>query len=1021
MTLKSTVSCFFYLILLSVLHSCDSHTDAGSPYSPEESMKHIKIPEGFRLELVASEPLIRDPVEIAFDPNGDLYVVEMPEYPSKGKNSPSSTVVKLTDTDGDGIYDKRTVFVEDLPFVNGVMPWKNGVLVTNAPDILYFEDTTGDGKADIRKVVLTGFATTNPQLRVSNLRYGIDNWIYGTYFNAFGSGGDAQFEGKGEPLSFPQSPEEKKFDIKPGMDFRFRPDDYIVERSGGVSQFGNAFDSYGNRFTLMNADHIRHVVIPHRYPERNAHFSLSNEMESLSDHEKATRLYSITKNMQDFRSSEHEVGHVTSACGNTIYNGGIFPQEYTNLAIMCDPARNVVHADRLSSKGATFTASRILENREFMGSSESWFRPVNSTIGPDGGLYVVDMYRKLVEHPAFIPHSGTLTKEGGYQTQVGIILESDFYEGQDRGRIYRIVPENYKSENKKTVFDSNSPDQLIEYLNHPNYWWRINAQRLLVASGAMSLKSELENNLNKSLSPEGYIHTLWTMEGLGILDDQVVENALKNENGEVRKQAVILSEPRLSNPKIIDQLVALSKDPEVHVQFQTLLTLGMLPHQKSFEPVFSIIRNHLADKWFQDAACLTITDHSVFWFEKVLEIPTENDSQEKGKGELLKKIAEITGSLQNKAAITGLLGFILLEKSSPIQTASLAGLQKGLQQGGKIQNLSSIGQQHLLKLISMQPIDVQNAALDLATLLKFDKSAALESALVKSKTMIIKGDEPDELLMINAVKTLGLNPDGIDQNIVDDLLSSKRSIAFQQVAVETLINQGDNRTIDKMIAHWNNFPKAVRDVVEQKFLGNEKLTLRLMQSVKEEKAKPSLISRKAQSLLKQHPNKDIRELANQTLTNFSLDQRKEVEIKYYDATAKKGNIQNGKVIFDRACSQCHRLEGIGHEIGPDLLTYVDRDKSSILRAILIPNNDIASGYDGMIIQTISGQTYSGTIANETPFQIVLRNVGGGEQTIKRDQIKTIQAMEVSLMPDGLENSIQIDEMADLLEYLKSLN
>lgn len=1020
MTLKSSGSLFVYMLSFVVLMSCQTGTDSGSPYSPQESMKNIQIPEGFRLELVASEPLIRDPVEIAFDTHGDLYVVEMPEYPSRGKNSPSSTVVKLTDTDGDGVYDKRTVFAEDLPFVNGVMPWKNGVLVTNAPDILYFEDTTGDGRADIRKVVLTGFATTNPQLRVSNLRYGIDNWIYGTYFNAFGSGGDAQFEGKGEPLSFPQSPEKKKFDIKPGMDFRFRPDDYVVERSGGVSQFGNTFDAYGNRFTLMNADHIRHVVIPHRYAERNAHYSLSNEMESISDHEKATRLFSITKNMQDFRSSEHEVGHVTSACGNSIYNGGIFPEEYNRIAFMCDPARNVVHADRLSVNGATFTASRIFENREFMGSTESWFRPVNTTIGPDGALYVVDMYRKLVEHPAFIPHSGILTKEGGYQTQVGIILESDFYEGQDRGRIYRIVPDNYQPDNKKPAIDDRSPEQWIAQLDHPNYWWRINAQRLLVTSGSISLKAELGNSLNKPLSPEGYIHTLWTMEGLRVLDDAIVEKALKHENGEVRKQSIILSETRLNNPDILNYLAKLSQDPEPYVQFQALLTLGMLPHQKSFEPVFGIVKNHLTEKWFQDAACLSITDHSVFWYKKVLDISSENDAKEKGKEELLKKIAGITGSLQNKADITDLLALIVNQQSSSVQTASLSGLQRGLQQGGKIQKLPVSGQEYLLELASMQDIAVQKAALDLAKLLKFDRSASLGAAIAQSKIMVTKGDEPDDHL-ISAVKILGLNPDGIDQDLADNLLSPKRSIAFQQVAMETLLDQGDVSILDKTIDHWNNFPKAVRDVAEQKFLGNEQRTLRLLKAVKDEKIKASLIGRKAQSVLKQHPDKDIRELANQVLTNFSLDQRKEVETKYYEATGKKGNLQNGKLVFERVCSQCHRLEGVGHEIGPDLLTYVDRDKSTILRAILIPNSDIAPGYDGIIIQTTDGQTFSGTIANETSSQVVLRNVGGGEQTIKREQIQTIRSMEVSLMPDGLEHSMNIDEMADLLEYLKSLN
>src|SRR5690606_13334644 len=252
-------------------------------------------------------------------------------------------------------------------------------------------------------------------------------------------------------------------------------------KSGGHSQFGNTFDEEGNRFTLMNADHIRHIVIPDRYASANPYFSLGSVMESVSDHGKATRLYSITENMLNFRMTDHEVGHVTSACGIAHYTGVAFPSAYDNDSFFCDPARNVVHVDALTRKGATFNAELILNEQEFIASPDSWFRPVGAKVGPDAALYIVDMYRKLVEHPAYIPHSGVKAEDGSWITQVGRITEDDFYAGQELGRIYRVAPKGHNNKGYASPkLGAASNEELVSQLENPNMWWRTNAQRLLV-------------------------------------------------------------------------------------------------------------------------------------------------------------------------------------------------------------------------------------------------------------------------------------------------------------------------------------------------------------------------------------------------------------------------------------------------------------------------------------------------------------------------------------------------------------
>ena len=257
----------------------------GPPFAPKEALTTFRLPEGFRIELVAAEPDVTDPVAIAFDPQGRIYAVEMIDYPDD--REPEGRIRLLEDRDGDGRFETSFVFADGFHFPTGVMPWKEGILVAAAPDIFYLADTDGDHRADKRQVLLSGFNPFNPQLRVNGLLYGIDNWIYGAYPKYGPSRRNPEQFGKpGSPLHFPDHPEVPPVDIAQlGTDFRFRPDQLKIEPAAGNSQYGNTFNERQHRFGLWNNNHIRHMVIENKYLERNPYQSVSSAMQFPSDHE----------------------------------------------------------------------------------------------------------------------------------------------------------------------------------------------------------------------------------------------------------------------------------------------------------------------------------------------------------------------------------------------------------------------------------------------------------------------------------------------------------------------------------------------------------------------------------------------------------------------------------------------------------------------------------------------------------------------------------------------------------------
>ena len=991
-----------HVLLAFATAAAGCHREAGPPFTPEQAQKTLRVEDGFTIELVAAEPDVASPVAMEFDEDGRMFVVEMPGYPLDTR--PTGRIRLLEDKDGDGRFERSTVFADGLVLPNSVMRYQKGVLVTAAPDVSYLEDADGDGKAERREKVLTGFAFTNPQHMVNTPVFGLDNWIYLAHEGPAGAViYQDLFGDPGSAIRFPGKPEVSPVEIGRHA-VRFRPDTFELEGRSGSSQFGHAFDEWGRYFTLDNSNHLRHEVIAARYLRRNPDLPVGDAMQNISDHGSNAKVFAITRRPRFELLTEP--GEFTSACSLTIDLGGVLTPAGERSSFVAEPAQNLVHRDVWSENGSTFTARRAREGAEFLASTDSWFRPVNMTVGPDGALYVVDYYRQMIEHPEWAStHVHNHAK--------------DMYAGQDRGRIWRITRTGGAKRPAPPHLGSATDEELVAALAHDNRWWRRTAQRLLVERGRGDVAPRLERLFAESPKPLGRLHALWTLEGLGKLDDSLVLAALDDTEAGVRENALRLAEPRLArSPALVVKALGMAEDESPKVRFQLLATLGGVDSAASRAAQEELLRRDLEDDWVQVAALTASPERASLYLKAALVTGSAFIASETGgRGGFLRRAAGAALARPASAELDGLLTRVAGTtdaKADWWRAAVASGLSRGAQERGGL-TVSARGRATLLDLAFDRAAAVRRAALEMLFVAKAAGGPRPDAAIRRAESLASRPDAPPDH-RADAVRLLAVLEPAPRKELFQRLVDPKEADDVQAAAVQALGRIPGDDVGTFLLGRWRALSATVRGEAAEALLAEPGRTRLLVAAMRKGEVQTWTLNFGQKRDLIMNDDPEIRALARPLLEQ-PPEEREKVLKRYEAALDREGDERRGREVFDRVCAKCHRKDGKGAQVGPDLGSVRNRAPSLLLADILLPSRAIAQNYESYVVETASGDVLEGIVASQTPSAIALRREGALERVVPRSEIRKMYASNLSAMPADLEQQVDVQQMADLLALL----
>lgn len=906
------------------------------PTSADEALGTFKIVPGYKLELVAAEPLVVDPIAIAFDEKRRMFVVEMRGY-SERRDERLGRIRLLTDEDGDGEFDRSTIYAEDLCWPTAVIAWDGGIFVAATPDIFYFKDVDGDGVSDSKATIFTGFGAgatrLNVQALVNSFKWGPDGRIHGA---TAGNGGRVHRFGQ----------DSDTITELRGLDFSFDPQtlDFRAENGGG--QYGLCFDHSGNKFVCSNSNHIQLIRYPRRYagaPMKPARGGISKdgpaaEVFRLSQDEPwrvvRTRWRIDGKVKGPVEGGGRVSGYFTAATGIGIHRGDAF---------ICDAGSNLVHRKQLLSNMASpgFFAERPAAEKqvEFLASNDNWFRPVQMVSGPDGALYIVDMYREVIEHPWSLPPS--------------IKKHLDLNSGNDRGRIYRIVPDGFVQPPPLDLA-ALSTTELIRHLSSQRYDWRLVA-KVLRARQDLEMIPLLQKYFGTSGDPEA----LQLLHDCGALDPGILLDALSDGSPETRRRALVLSESLELLPEVAKEKFAeLASDRFPDVRYQLALTLGLRDGSWRF-PILAKLFEGTPDDQIARAALKALGGSAGVVFEAVANTKTQAPI------ELLVSIAVIIGSTGTPDEIAIVQKFA---DRSP---------------GRKFQILAALG---------------------------FTGSPELVSAAFK-----IARDANQVLAeRVGAIEFAG-NTKVYDAEFAELFADATEPGILEAIAGCHAYDDGSPLWAIRFVDRWNDFSPRGKVRALAAMTGSERVPI-LLEAIEAKKIPASAVDGATVDRLRNHDDAEIRELADKVFP-ATTDGRLEVLEKYSPALELKGDAGTGREIYSARCMICHRSGELGFAYGPDVASFRASGKQSILSNLIDPAREIQPQFAIQEITLKNGARMVGRITDQGEDQIQLLLPAGVEQSIGRETVVKIQVLPNSPMPEGLESGLSVQQMADLLEFL----
>jgi len=979
-------------------HGPDLEAEFPGPVSPSAALETMTTKPDLEVVLAAAEPLIRDPVAFDWDERGRLWVVEMGDYPT-GQGPHAGRVRLLTDADADGVYDQATTFLDGLAIPCGIQCWRGGVIVAMAPEVFYAEDTDGDGAADVRQTLYRGFAAGNEQHRVNGLRWGLDGWLYlangDSGGEVVGTGAVPGRERVGEPG--------RPVSLR-GRDLRIHPETNALDPVAGISQFGRSRDASGRWFGTNNSNPIWQYLLEDRSLRRNPHAGVVTGKGEVSLTPGAAPVFPTSRTLARFNDFA-QANRFTSACGTAIHVDALPGPAYLGNAFICEPAHNLV--SRLVLDDDRGAAVQVRGQRaadegrsEFLASSDNWFRPTMVRTGPDGAIWIADMYRAVIEHPEWIPEE--------YRRKL------DVYAGSDRGRIYRVVPAGSSRAGAaaadprlRSWFSASWNEiplvELVERLESPNGWWRDTAHRILLhrreelAVDPVAVR-RLEAVARHS-DAATRVQALATLATAAAAPAEtlpraaVMREALAASEPQVRRIAVELLEPALAagRPDALELLEMVADDPTEAVRFQLLLSLGEAQGDRGADLLGRLLARHGDSPLLAAAGLTSLTPATI---GPVLERVADDGDRSRSEPLLGRLLAQAAAMGRHELVVDRLR--VILRSARGEATAP---------------TLAHLGE--ILSEVLRGPA---------AAAVRADRELGPELADLTETCAALAGDA--EIEPQRRVAALGVlaaaGPAGLDLSEIAAVVAPQTPPEVQVAAVRLLAGRGEPALVRSMLGRLSSFDPAVRQELLSCLLQREPSIRVLLDALAAGDLAPSVLDAEHRDRLVNHRDPAIAAAARGLLVGSQASDRQALVEEYQGRLAGlTAAPAAGRAVFARRCSVCHRLEGVGREIGPDLAALKDRSTAALLTAILDPNRAVESKFLSCTVVTTEGQAFSGMLRGESGGGLTLIGGDGQEATIPRARIEEFVVSSRSLMPEGLEKDLGPQELADVIAYLQT--
>lgn len=961
--------------------------------SPDLSRQSLKTHDDLRVELVAAEPLVTDPVAIDFGTDGRLWVAEMSDY-GRGvyeEFKGTGRVRWLKDVDRDGQFDEATTFVDGLRFPTDVKCWRDGILICDAPKVLFAKDTNNDGVADSVEVLLDGFEVRNAQARVNSLRWGLDNYLYGSC-GLFGGVITSRKTGETVEAS--------------SRDFRFDPDTGFFEPATGRTQQGRCRNDWGDWFGCSNGTLIKY------YPTDDRMYRNPLVRPPASESAVAT-----APGASELRTSHEQIrfelsgppGRPTSGCGLGIYRDKRLGEEYYGNSFTCEPVHQCIHRLILEETATGYWGRRPEneQDHEFLWSQDRWFRPVQVRTGPDGALWIVDMYRFVIEHSRWIPQE--------------TLADLDVLAGQRRGRIYRVLP---KKPNSVSDFDWSqieglSAPELAKLLAHPNGTVRDMCHQRLVwiaaedetaaATNKAATNKAATNKIVRMVATENSnaavrLQALATLHGLKQANRSDLLAALSDKHPAVVRRAVRIAAPQISDPSVLDRIVALQQHDDRRVRHAVAFVLGQTKAPAAIEGLVAMASNHSDDPTLQATIQSSLRRETANEIAgKILALPSKERNSP-----AVRQLLSLTVRTGDASTCSDVLTTFVAE-SAPLNTRlrDLSDLLEAADQSG----------------IQLSPADQKRLRMPFAALWRLAKEILAEPSLTEGRA------ESD---VLHALQLIGRPHGKVSQSILPtragsghlkimgDLIRAKNTLNVQRAAVAALAKSPSEQAGEQLLDAIPQVGVQVSNEILGVVLSRENWVSLLFTRFEDKRLAVNLLDASRRQMLLTHANSKLRSRAATLLADPVNSDRVAVIETYKAALGKQVDVEHGKLMFRKACANCHRLENWGHIVGPDLRALSNRNGSALLVAALDPNREVDARYVSWVVALEDGRTKTGILVEESATAIRLLEAEGKETTILRGDIDELRSSQKSLMPDGVEKDLSPRDLACIIAYLRNL-